>query len=299
MQRRTFERARFPSVLCLLLLFASTFFVVVRPALAGNPCAECHQEQVDLLLAGPHRGVVNEGASMCAACHGDPGRHLETGEAADIKGMEALSRWNREEQADACLGCHGSDFPSAHEAPHYGRVSCWTCHSEAALHSRPEGAVDGTARRHFNWKLCTACHNYVAAEFRLQYRHPVEEGLMDCLDCHDIHGKATVLQAGSAGVQRSACLQCHPEQRGPYLFEHQPVEKGCSDCHRPHGSWNRSLMVSTGNGVCLTCHMQSSFPGIGKVPHNFRLNGGARCWDCHSDVHGSNTTPDFNPRGRR
>ena len=289
------RRARLPSIIMgTLLFFVCPFFLWKGSVLAKSPCSECHSEQVEALMKGPHRGVVAEGASFCEACHGDAARHLESNEAQDIRGGEALSKTPLDARDKMCLKCHASDFQHEELSPHSGKVSCWDCHRDAALHFEVETPRTKTAKNHTTWRLCTGCHKTVSAQFRLQYRHPVEEGMMDCTDCHDIHGKG-----GGEDAMRAACIKCHPEQRGPYLFEHPPAAKGCTTCHRPHGSWNRTLLASNGNGMCLTCHLQSNFPGVGRIPHNFKLNAGARCWDCHSQVHGSNTTPDFNPRGRR
>lgn len=274
------------------------FIWLLGPAAwAANPCIACHEEPAKLLSATKHRGVVKDGAAFCAACHGDPQKHLESGEAKDIVGPKELLSWGPEQQARACLACHGSDFPGWRETPHAGSVSCWSCHAPQALHFRPHGNVLPAAERHKTWTLCTTCHGEVKAQFLQEFHHPVPEGLLDCVDCHDVHGRRAV--DPSREVSRAACLKCHQEQAGPFLFQHLAMDRGCTTCHKPHGSWNRDLLTSVGNGVCLTCHLQSTFPGVGQVDHEFNLAAGARCWDCHSQVHGSNTTPDFNPRGRR
>lgn len=280
----------------LACLLAVAVVLAAGTALAANPCQECHEEQVKPMLKTVHRGVVADGDAFCASCHGDPAAHLESGEAADIRGPARLAKWGATEQAAACLSCHGSDFPDWKSQPHAGRVSCWSCHRDRALHFEPAGPKLTPARRHETWKLCTACHADVRAQMRQEYRHPVEQGLVDCTDCHDVHG--TTVDPTVNKIDR-ACMTCHEQQAGPFVFPHPAMDEGCVSCHRPHGSWNRSLLASAGNGACLSCHVQSSFPGVGQIEHRFRLNGGGRCWDCHSDVHGSSTTPDFNPRGRR
>lgn len=279
---------------------AAALLLVAWPAAAENPCSDCHEDQYTALRSSPHRGVVAESARFCETCHGDGSRHMESGEAADIRGAGALSEWSETKQSAACLTCHGTDFPASEEAPHADIVSCWSCHANKALHGFSPADNAGTAERHKSWDLCTTCHSAVKAEFKLQYRHPVEAGLVDCVDCHDVHGRRPA-RAMERQQIRETCVACHKDQAGPYVFEHLAMDQGqgCVNCHRPHGSWNRGLLASTGNGTCLTCHLQSNFPGVGKIPHDFRLSGGATCWDCHSDVHGSNTTPDLNPRGRR
>lgn len=280
-----------------LYVLAATVLMGGGAIWASNPCAGCHEDQVKTLLATSHRGVANDSSAFCAACHGDPAKHLESGDAKDIRGPSQLAAWGPERQSAACLTCHGSSFPNWQETPHANRVSCWDCHGVQALHFTPKAKALPAAQRHRSWALCTSCHGEVKAQFMQEFHHPVQEGLVDCVDCHDIHGKRTTEAPNR--VAESACLKCHEEQAGPYLFQHPAMDQGCTTCHKPHGSWNRVMLVSVGNGVCLSCHLQSTFPGVGQVDHEFNLAGGATCWDCHSEVHGSNTTPDFNPRGRR
>jgi len=58
-----------------------------------------------------------------------------------------------------------------------------------------------------------------------------------------------------------ACLKCHSDKRGPFVYEHAPVRvDGCETCHMPHGSTNSRLLrrpvVFT---LCLECHNGSGF----------------------------------------
>ena len=96
-----------------------------------------------------------------------------------------------------------------------------------------------------------------------------------------------------------SCAQCHREETRPYVFEHEALREGCTVCHNPHGSVNRTLLAASDANLCLRCHAQVQTAGskggqiyIGKVPHAAYLSQGA-CWSagCHSAVHGSNLTP--------
>jgi predicted CXXCH cytochrome family protein len=66
-------------------------------------------------------------------------------------------------------------------------------------------------------------------------------------------------------------------------------------CHAPHGSIVEKLLVEDNNGLCQQCHFDARFPLIGAVDHTGFLSAGARCWDCHFQVHGSNTDENFVP----
>lgn len=254
-------------------LRVSLLLLFVAPLLyAANPCRDCHEEVVARVAAGPHANVVARDAQFCAACHGDPAKHLASNDKADIISGGEVARFSAAAQTAACAKCHVRQHPQAHE-------SCWECHEAEALHR-------GVAAR-TPYELCTSCHRDVVSQFRMHYRHPVESGVVTCTSCHDVHGPDE--------VREETCLACHEEQKGPFLFEHAAMEDGCGSCHAPHGSPHRGQLKSAGNGICLGCHLQADF----EATHDFRLAGGGRCWDCHSDVHGSNITPDLNPRGRR
>ena len=43
----------------------------------------------------------------------------------------------------------------------------------------------------------------------------------------------------------------------------------------------------------------ANFPAAGKVPHNRYLQGGGKCLDCHSEVHGSNVDERMAPQYRK
>ncbi|MGQ9751829.1 MAG: cytochrome c3 family protein [Thermoanaerobaculaceae bacterium] len=248
---------------------------------AANPCQECHEEQVAAAKRGPHAQVVSQDEAFCSACHGPGANHMESGEAKDIVGKDNLASWVTSQQSQACLSCHKSQFPRWTAAAHPRvEVSCWNCHGNTWHIAKAPVADRGRGL------LCGGCHSQEQGEFARAYHHPLSHGRMGCGDCHQLHGPQERQE-----LAVDTCLRCHGEVAGPYVFPHRAVEEGCTSCHQPHGAVNRSLLVSSGNALCLTCHLQSNFPGVGKVPHNYQLAGGARCFDCHTDVHGSNASP--------
>lgn len=250
-------------------------------AQAENPCATCHEEQVQAVAQTVHQRAAESDASFCVACHGNPDKHLETGDKAHIRGKETLAHWQASEKTSACLSCHRASRLEFLQSPHdQGQVSCWSCH--LGVWHQPAN-IPG--------EPCSGCHLQETASFRRAYHHPVPEGKLKCVSCHDPHR-----QQSSEELGRERCVQCHREAEGPFVFPHLASEDGCVTCHAPHGSTNRTLPVTAGNGLCVRCHSQSNFPGVGKVPHNFNLAGGGRCFDCHSEPHGSNVSPLLAPR---
>jgi DmsE family decaheme c-type cytochrome len=113
---------------------------------------------------------------------------------------------------------------------------------------------------------------------------------MSCTACHSPHGEdvrpwsATTLH----GINE-ACFQCHKEQRGPFVWEHEALREGCTTCHKVHGSVHEKMLISRESTLCLRCHTQANFPTIGLSGHGTRLPQGT-CFSagCHTAVHGSN-----------
>ncbi len=260
-------------------------------ARAENPCGVCHADQVEMAEKGPHAGVASCGTKYCESCHGPSSKHLESGAAEDIRGKAILAKAPLKSQSLMCLSCHRPKFPAWEGGAHArsSELTCTTCHSNAWHDPK------GKAVKKRGDAACTSCHPDQSASFLRAYRHPVPGGKMSCTSCHDIHGKSV------AGVKtaEAKCLDCHQEVAGPYVFPHRATEEGCSSCHTPHGSVNRGLLKTAGNGMCLSCHVQSNFPAAGNVPHNRLLQGGGRCLDCHSEVHGSNVDELMAPRYRK
>jgi DmsE family decaheme c-type cytochrome len=142
----------------------------------------------------------------------------------------------------------------------------------------------------------------------LPHHHPVLEGKMSCSDCHNPH-KGIAIKGGGTNIQQTlkaggfaflgrneTCFECHTQQRGPFVYEHEAVRQGCVVCHSPHGSVNQRLLNERNATLCLKCHFQEQKePGhifIGDVDHSSFLQQGT-CWSagCHEEPHGSNVTP--------
>lgn len=237
-------------------------------------CLECHEEIGNFYLKGAHRNTMYLGkeGTGCESCHGNGSEHMETIDPADILSGDVLSEWLNERKSKACLSCHQENVHGWSLSPHEADLSCWECHGEMLHFYAPEGQKQTP---------CAECHKEVAMRTKLQYRHPIS-----CVACHSPHGENKDTEEMS-----NLCLSCHAEYKGPYVFEHAALDDGCKVCHEPHGSYTGKLLKMTGNGLCLQCHTQSNFPAIGKKVHSTLLSGGAFCYDCHTDMHGSNVDP--------
>lgn len=271
-------------------LIAAAALGLALAALAGaqDPpdCASCHEAQARFdnrhLALTPSE--VQGRAVGCAGCHGDPAKHLASGEAKDVV------RFAPGQGSKACLECHRSLGQNQWHASEHARagVSCNDCHKVHAA-SRPE-------------TLCATCHEAENAQFRLPSRHPLQEGRMTCVSCHDPHA-AGEAQLKTKQRANDTCYRCHQDKEGPFVFEHDPVQEDCRLCHAPHGSVANKLLTASEPMLCAQCHELHFHGGytasdgaieIGGI-HRESSNGvqgltkafNTKCTQCHSRIHGS------------
>lgn len=208
-----------------------------------------------------------------------------------------------------CFDCHTNINRAFPSSPHArvrvagldvkGGTGCESCHGPGSEHVRVGG---GRGRFIVNPgrdpAACFNCHQEIHARLRLPHHHPVVEGQMNCVDCHDPHGMDIFKPAGGLAFSRldESCGACHREQSRPHVFVHPALREGCAACHEPHGSVNDKLLVARDNNLCLRCHAQLASPtaavgsvSIGAMSHTQFLSRGT-CWSagCHTAVHGSN-----------
>jgi len=265
----------------------------------ADACLDCHDDVEDPAAHSPHAvsraaTVPGTGIDACEACHGPGSLHVEQEGDGFILGAEAISRMSEADRAAMCTQCHANRRVDWHAGPHAGSgVGCADCHLDQ-MHF----TADVTPPSHYRnpSEFCLQCHGSQASDFRLPFRHRVLEGTVTCGDCHDPH--ADFPDVGWNGMS-DVCLACHTEMSGPFVFEHEGVAgEDCVACHRPHGSMNDKLLVTDGGTLCLQCHFETSFGPddnweLGDANHGGYLGGEARCYDCHTEIHGSNVSPTF------
>jgi DmsE family decaheme c-type cytochrome len=186
------------------------------------------------------------------------------------------------------MSCHqyGEEHANFDRSQHnINSVSCVACHS--AHHPKAEQYL--LVRK--QPELCYSCHTEIKQDFSRPFRHRVDQGLVQCTDCHNQHGGFLTAQLRSIAAQDQVCFNCHADKAGPFSFEHEPVKtEGCQACHSPHGSTNpRLLKRAQVNLLCLECHTLTQDPGPAAIPsfHNQSQKYSA-CTMCHPTIHGSN-----------
>ena len=306
-----------PSLLPLLtLLVCAVWLLAGAQQLAAQPapgkespeeiCKACHVEKYDSFVASRHgvktdsRTPASRGA--CVVCHGDSAlEHAKKGGGRGVGGI--VNPGSKTMAADAknriCLACHQGDPKRTHwqASVHAGRdVSCTSCHE---VHTAHDKVRDKLTQPY----VCFTCHKEQRVQVNKPSRHPILEGKVSCADCHNVHGNNPKQMVKSSVVE--TCYQCHMEKRGPFVHNHQPVTEDCTICHQPHGTTIANLLKSRPPFLCQDCHASSGHPVQFAGPVTARggstgtLGTTARgCLNCHTNIHGSNSTQNSATAGR-
>ena len=133
-------------------------------------------------------------------------------------------------------------------------MGCESCHGPGSLHVKAGGGAGTIVNPRKSPETCFQCHLEVRAAFQLPHHHPVLEGKMGCADCHEPH-KGIAVKGAPTNIQQTlkagglafmskneTCFECHKQQRGQFVYEHEAVRQGCLVCHSPHGSVNQRLL---------------------------------------------------------
>jgi len=302
----------------LLLLLAGAVLAqdqAATPAAAGfvgsNACKTCHADLWLNFYKNPHYKSIASGTETpehtgCEGCHGPGKAHIEArGGKTTIP--RAFSLMSPKQALDTCLECHAKDLSRANirRSEHtLNDVACNNCHS---IHHSPTPKY--LLARQQN-EMCYGCHTQVRAQFSMPHKHRVNEGFMQCSDCHNPHGSfdATWRMGDRPRMMQQAlnteepCLKCHIDKRGPFVFEHPPVRiEGCETCHDPHGSMNAKLLRRpVVFPLCLECHTGADSFGtrnngitLQSSTHNLLDPKYQKCVTCHVMIHGSNSDAFF------
>jgi len=263
---------------------------------SAEACKVCHEELYNGWEKSPHwkttlnakEGPTHQG---CQGCHGSVAEHLA--DPTDTSKLFLFEKASAKEVNERCLTCHagGEQHMSAINSEHAkNNVSCISCH---APH---QAAAKEFLLSKKQPELCYTCHLQQKAQFEMPFHHRVNEGLIQCSDCHNVHGTVKPKQVRTSSTQDVVCFTCHTDKQGPFVFEHEAVKlEGCQSCHVFHGGPNAHMLkVSNVNLLCLQCHTQSSFSGAPGTPsfHNQNTFFQA-CTLCHSQIHGSNFDQTF------
>lgn len=199
--------------------------------------------------------------------------------------------------AAACAMCHEGETSAFSRNPHSklalehgGKgVTCEGCHGSAKEHI--EGGGDPTKIFSFSHatkeqieQRCLTCHQGDHEAFQ---RSAHAEAKVVCTSCHSVHAGTSDTPLLRA-AQPNLCYQCHKDVKPAFSKPfHHKVNEGmlkCSDCHDPHGSFDKSMTKEAAqqDQICLKCHQENAGPFVYEHPV-VKTEG---CMFCHSP-HGS------------
>jgi len=287
----------------------------------SETCKACHEDQFNAFSKTKHASLPDlkswKGkAHGCESCHGPGSKHVED---PTVKGS-IISFKSKDAKAvsETCLACHAgreshNEFRRGeHWRNNIGCTDCHTAHGPArenmkagsitligpATEQRPNQA-DAWQLKQSEPQLCMSCHNETKSSFQKPFHHKVLEGTMKCSDCHNPHGGFENKQTKLAVGADVACIRCHANKQGPFVYEHAPLKlEGCTVCHIPHGSANpKMLKRATVRQLCIECHtgITEQLTEDAAVP-SFHNQAGVKyqqCTVCHSAIHGSNSSKVF------
>lgn len=197
--------------------------------------------------------------------------------------------------SEVCETCHADVVKNFAGNPHTkitlehaGKATCESCHGPGKAHVEAGG--DATKIFRFTKatpkqidEKCLECHNSKHASFE---RSAHGEANVSCLGCHSVHkfAEAKLLKVS----QPSLCYGCHTDIKPDFSkpFHHKVNEglMGCSDCHNPHGTFEKKGLqtAAQGDAVCVKCHTETAGPFVYEHPP-VKTEG---CTSCHTP-HGS------------
>ncbi len=276
----------------------------------SDVCKTCHQDIWFNFYKNAHYRSIASGKEPpertgCEGCHGPGREHVRAG-GGKTTIPHAFSLMQPRQVLDDCLGCHARDFNRANirRSEHtLNDVACTSCHS--IHHSATPKYL--LAKKQSD--LCYSCHQGVRAQFDMPSKHRVNEGVIQCTDCHNPHGAFAAtwgmglkpVMVKQDPVNEEPCLKCHADKRGPFVYSHPSVAvEGCEACHYPHGSMNSKLLrrpvVFT---ICLECHngggsgTRNGGVDIQSSRHNLLDPKFQSCTACHVRIHGSDADQFF------
>ena len=258
-------------------------------------CIECHDTEGESYHKTIHAKAQNPrtpaAAHGCETCHGPGSVHAEDpsipGSIRRFKAMQPR------DVSDTCLTCHSRGTHAFWKGSQHDsrNLSCISCHSVHEPKS-PEAQLKAASEL----ELCATCHRQESMKIRRASHMPLPEGKMTCSSCHNPHGSQNVRQLRTGNWINEACISCHAEKRGPFLWEHAPGRDSCVNCHDPHGSSNDRMLVAKLPMLCQRCHIGTRHPSTiydfnnvapGAASPSNRIYGRG-CVNCHVNIHGSN-----------
>jgi DmsE family decaheme c-type cytochrome len=291
--------------LAVLLVVAGPTVVQIGSAADDAPepdrvsalCLDCHDGYDATLALSPHRLASDaldgaEARVACSDCHIVDSRHYE--DDPEEFPMPRPDMADAAGESRICSTCHRNSHQQTMDEANVHAVNDVNCSGCHKIHGSKAAGLLQAAQP----ELCISCHAGVEGEFNQPFRHPVNDGVMECSECHmtlDETSRELTLNG------TNMCVRCHGEFQGPFPYEHQAAldystqEGGCLNCHAPHGSAQPRMLRQPYEAphfqLCTQCH--SVPPRHNQNQEHGSMWAGISCNECHTDIHGSYTNRKF------
>jgi DmsE family decaheme c-type cytochrome len=146
-------------------------------------------------------------------------------------------------------------------------VGCATCHGDPSEHlksySNPMPHRFSKMAATEKNDVCQSCHQ---GRERMHWSGSTHErNDVSCSSCHKLHTAHDRVR--DKLTQPEVCFACHKVQRAEINRpSRHPIREGlvsCSDCHNPHGSVGRAMVLRDSvNDTCYSCHMEKRGPFV-------------------------------------
>jgi DmsE family decaheme c-type cytochrome len=241
--------------------------------------------------------MLSLGAVLCAPWASGASR--KAANSANDKTSQAAPAPGDFVGQDTCVACHEEVTKKFASNPHsklaeaHGKtgVTCESCHGPGKAHVEGGGDVTkifnpakATAKEVES--RCLSCHQGQHSNFE----HSAHgESNVSCIGCHSVHASEDTEQLLKV-AQPKLCFQCHTDTKSAFNMPfHHKVEEGlikCSDCHDPHGTFNRKNLRTSSqqDAVCTKCHTETAGPWV--YEHGVVKTEG--CMACHTPHGGPN-----------
>jgi predicted CXXCH cytochrome family protein len=254
-------------------------------------CADCHDGEAELILAGVHADVPRRKAPLpqardaCESCHGPAFPHADTQDPGEITHPAKLSP---AAQRKLCERCHAQELAS-HGGPLEALLragkKCTDCHRIHERKTQRPGALE--PRR------------FVSLHELRKAARPV--GSDTCLSCHADHAKTTGLHGaflkrseGGAPRQGEEAARRQGEVSGQAESQRMPRRtEACESCHGPGslhvatfgiaGTITSPEHAQDGDASCLRCHDAQRADFARKHAHPHAAPSDLRCASCHRE----------------
>jgi len=227
-------------------------------------CNKCHEGIVPESSKSTHK-VAIEGS--CIKCHSP---HASNNPSILLKSGN-----------DLCFICHksiGDEIKKVRFKHNPVEKGCINCHDPHASLKENYVLKDETI------SLCKSCHKTKTSSFIKQHmNYPVDKG--NCSSCHNPHGSnrgGILFDNVHKPVASKTCNYCHEGPSSPTPFKtkkighelckgchnnmineifnktliHSPLtdKKSCLNCHKPHASSEKNLLIGDMKSLCSNCH---------------------------------------------